>query len=499
MHIPRIVTAAILACAFAGATLAEQRTENFDADPQWEGVNNRIIPARRLRVTQRFGYSPTNYAGSAGGEMGGKVTRASEPAFYADHIGHMTLDDRLSASGSFSITSTTAGGGVFFGFFRARQPGASGRPICSLGLDLDCEKSGARLAVRLITARNQSCGTFITPFIPGKFRPTPIRNDGTRYHWTLDYDPAAADGRGAFTFTIRSDAHKPGELESPDLPEAHMAEARARFPSTTTFTITLLEGFKQQGTTFDHFGLMNMMKPGGTLSIYFDDLKFLDRSQDFSNDPHWDASGNQTSYEPADVGGAHSFGFSDTNFAGGGRGEIGGTFWRTDKAVGRYGDVIAPLSLDDRLVARGKVAFTSGGPDSDMYIGFYNSQSVEQTDGLKDFVGVRVGGPTRIGHYFAPYVAGSAGVIGKVEHDAPILLPDAKPREWSIEYDPRANDGKGQVVVRLAEESVTLNLKPRQSHSARLDRFGVFTPRVGGQMIKLYLDDLTYTAGPAKP
>ena len=76
MHIPRIVTAAILACAFAGATLAEQRTENFDADPQWEGVNNRIIPARRLRVTQRFGYSPTNYAGRAGGEMGGKVTRA---------------------------------------------------------------------------------------------------------------------------------------------------------------------------------------------------------------------------------------------------------------------------------------------------------------------------------------------------------------------------------------------------------------------------------------
>ena len=56
------------------------------------------------------------------------------------------------------------------------------------GMDLDGEGSGARLTVRLITGRNQSCGTFITPFIPGKFRPTPIRNDGTRYAWNLDYD-----------------------------------------------------------------------------------------------------------------------------------------------------------------------------------------------------------------------------------------------------------------------------------------------------------------------
>ena len=55
------------------------------------------------------------------------------------------------------------------------------------------ENSGARLAVRLITAKNQSCGTFIPPFIPGKFRPTAIRNDGTRYTWKLDYDPNAAD------------------------------------------------------------------------------------------------------------------------------------------------------------------------------------------------------------------------------------------------------------------------------------------------------------------
>ena len=45
--------------------------------------------------------------------------------------------------------------------------------------------------MRLITDDNKSCGTFITPYLPGKYRPTPIKNDGTRYHWTLRYDPGA--------------------------------------------------------------------------------------------------------------------------------------------------------------------------------------------------------------------------------------------------------------------------------------------------------------------
>src|SRR5262245_61585268 len=220
------------------------KSESFDHDPGWEAHNNRIVPKEFPTVVQDFGYSSTKFAGKAAGEMGGTVTRASEPAFHADRIGPRTLDDRLSASGSFAVTKTTPGGGVFFGFFRAEQPGAGGRPIASLGLHLDSEHSGGRLAVRLITGQNRSCGTFITPFIPGKFRPTPIRNDGTRYHWTLDYDPNANAGKGRFTFTLRSDGHKPGELEKPDMPEAHRQEARRRFPSTNSFTVDLPDGYR---------------------------------------------------------------------------------------------------------------------------------------------------------------------------------------------------------------------------------------------------------------
>lgn len=255
--------ALLLATLGHGADTAKPGTksESFDRDPAWEAHNNRIVPKEYPTIVQDFGYSKTNHAGKSPGEMGGQVWRASEPAYYAAKIGPKTLDDKLSASGTFALTKTTPGGGMFFGFFKAEQPGGGGRPIASLGMHMDCEHSGARLAVRLITGKNQSCGTFITPFIPGKFRPTPIKSDGTRYTWKLDYDPHASGGRGRFTFMISSAAHRPGELEKPDLPESHKQEARRRFPSTTRFSVDLPEGYKQQDTMFDHFGLMNMMKP----------------------------------------------------------------------------------------------------------------------------------------------------------------------------------------------------------------------------------------------
>jgi hypothetical protein len=482
-----------LALLSASLATAATRTQNFDSDPNWEGVNNRITPKELPPpVSQDFGYSgKTSFAGAMG-EMGGKVTRASAPAFYADKIESVTLDKPLSASGTFALTQSNGGSGMFFGFFTSQQPGSSGRPIGSLGLDMDCEGHGARLAVRLITAKNQSCGTFITPFIPGKFRPTPIRNDGTRYTWTLKYDPDAAGARGQFTFTLHGDAPKPEDIEKPDLPAAHLAEARQRFPRTTTFTVDLPEGYKQQGTTFDHFGMMNMMKPGGHLTIYFDDLKYNDHAQDFSHDPDWDASGNRKTYQPPDAVGAQNFGFSpDTLFAAGEKkGELGGTFWRSEANPASYADRIGPLSSDDTLQASGTIAFTSGSPDSGMFIGFFNSSTPQDEKGLKNVLAVRVEGPTRIGHYFAPLYVSSTGSGAKMESGAPVLHPDGKPHKWSLHYSPADHT----LQITLDAESATLKIDPKRAGKAEFDRFGVFTPKVGGSQVKLYLDDLTYTS-----
>ncbi len=442
-------------------------------------------------MTQDFGFSDTAHAGKAQGEMGGIVTRASVPAFYAANIGHKTLDDKLSASGTFALTQSSAGAGIFFGFFNSDQPGSTGRPIGSLGMDMDCESGGARLATRLITAQNQSCGTFVTPFIPGKFRPTPIRNDGTRYTWTLDYDPHGAKDRGQFIFTLHGDAPKPGDLEKPNMPDQFKKEAQSRFPDTTTFTVDLPDGYKQQGTTFDHFGLINGTKPGGHLTIYFDDLHYLDQVEDFTHDPNWDGSHNRETYKATDVAGAQNFGFSnDTHFAGGEKqGELGGTFWRGGQSS--YADHVGPLSSEDVLEASGKIAFMAGSPDSGMLIGWFNSTTPATGKKLlATFIGVRIEGPTHIGHYFAPVFADSDSAVSSPKQGRdPVFHPDATPHDWSIRYDPKA----ATVSLTLDKESTTLQIRPVQFGKATFDRFGVFTPDVGGSQVKLYLDDLKYT------
>ena len=474
-----------------------QKTEHFDNDPGWEGFNNRIVPAKLKTVTQDFGYSPTNFAGKQPGEMGGRIQRAGKPAFYADKIPVKTLNDKLTASGTFALTGTTGSSGVFFGWFKGDQPGSGGRPMNSLGLDFDGERGGGRMAVRMISSTNRSCGTFVTPFIPGKFRPTPIHADGTRYDWTLNYDPDANGGNGRFQFTIKSNSTKPEELDAKnlpaDLPSAYKAEALNRFPNTTTFSVDVPPEIRKAGATFDHFGLMNMMKAGKTLSIYFDDLKYDGRTQDFASDPGWEGSGNRTTYSTGEQGGNHDYGYSAaTNFAGGKRGEIGGTLWRGGP-YSYYADRVGPLSLDDRLEASGKLILQVGAPDSDVFLGWFNSANKDKPPTVAgNFLGVHVGGPTRIGHYFAPSLMTGKATRFRAK-SGPVITP-GRVYQWSLVYDPAAEGGNGAVTVTLGNDSTTLPLKQGlRAEGGSFDRFGLFTPVIGGQVVRIYLDDLSYT------
>ena len=474
------------------------KSESFDYDPGWEGYNNRDVPKNARTVKQDFGYSATRFASKNPGEIGGRIERTSTLASYAARLAPArTLDDKLTASGTFAATSTRGTGGAFFGFFNSQQPGGSGRPIGSLGLDLGINKRGGRLAVRLITRGNQSCGTFITPFLPGKFRPTPLKIDGTRYHWTLDYDPQAAGGNGRFTFTLHSDTHKTEDYGP--LPENFQQEAQARFPNTTTFTVDLPSGLRKEGATFDRFGLCNVMKSGGATTLFFGDLQIDGQAQDFSKDPEWIGVGNRVSFEDYELVGAHDFGYSPkTSFAGGAPGEVGGILWR-GLPFSFYADRVGPLNLEQRLEAGGKVKLVTAGPDSDILLGWFNSAAKDKGAGDREnFVGIHVGGPTRVGHYFIPVMVTAKG--GKsIVRRGPILTP-GKSFDWSLVYDPAANGGNGGMWVTLGAESVTLALKPGQKlQGASLDRFGLFTSTVGGQMVKIYLDDLKYTAAQPAP
>lgn len=491
----------VLRAFSADANPPALKTEHFDHDPGWEGHNNRVTSKKPAQVKQDFGYSATNHAGRASGEMGGTIQRSTKPASYAAALTPTkTLDDKLTASGTFAITDCHPGAGVFFGFFNSQQPGGSGRPVGSLGMDFDFEGKGGRIAVRLISSGNKSCGTFLTPYLPGKFRPTPIRKDGTPYHWTLDYDPEGGSS-GRFTFTLHSDTHTVQDYGK--LPELHEKEAQARFPNTTTFSVNLPAELRKENVTFDRFGACNAMKSGGSATIFFDDLQFNGQAEDFSKEPKWIATGNRVSYEDYETTGAHDFGYSPgTNIAGGAKGEIGGGMWRSGDFA-YYADRVGPLSIDQPLEAHGKVRLVTAGPDSDIFLGWFNSASKEKTAKDKsgnlagdheNFLGVHIGGPTRVGHYFIPVFADASGTRIKVEQ-GPVLTP-GKNFEWSLNYDPKANRGNGEIRVTLGEKSVTLALRPGQkAHGANLDRFGVFNSTIGGQMVRLYLDDVAYSVG----
>ena len=500
----RISFIAAVVCCVA-LVRAEVRTQSCDQDPAWDAFNNRIAPKEGKTVKQDFGYRETSFAGKGKGEIGGTIWRCSTPASYADAIAPKTLNDKLSASGTFAITATAGSSGAFFGWFKADGAEGADREDAgrqnSLGFRFAGQGAGARLTLQLVTATNQACGTKITPWVVDKtkpkgegrkYRPPEIRNDGTRYTWKLEYDPDANNGGGQMQFTIRS---------AGDGEKQHDWEGK-------TFTVDLPKGYKQHGTTFDRFGLVNSMRPGNPMTIYFDDLEYDGKVQDFSKDGGWVGVGNVASYERKDEGGAHDFGFSATSFSGGAAaGELGGTVWRSG-AYGYYADRVGPLSLEDRLEASGKIVLGVGPPDSGMYLGWFNGAEKELSPPQAgQFVGAKIGGPTRVGHYFLPAYATLQDKppkpTGTREHPAtisvdkgsgPVLVPK-KVFDWKLVYDPAGAGGKGTIESTLGEESVTLELKPGdKAKGATLDRFGLFTTHRGGSYVKIYFDDLKYTA-----
>jgi hypothetical protein len=498
-----IVAFECLTClASLGQNSPVLKTEAFSQNPGWEGFNNCVTPKRIPTVIQDFGYRTSNIAGREKGEIGGKVWRSSTRASYAASIPPKTLTNKLTASGTFAITATSGSSGAFFGWFNGEQTGNGRRD--TLGFRFSGQGSGARLTLQLVTDKNQACGTKVTPWVVDKtkpkgegrkFRPTSIKNDGTRYTWTLKYEPDANDGNGQISFTIRSSSAELEQFES------------------NTHVISLPNGYKEHGTTFDRFGLMNSERGGNSMTIYFDDLEYDGKKQDFSKDPAWLGSGNEVEFDDPHQGGAHNFGFSaETSHAGGSPGEIGGTMWRSGE-YGYYADRVGILTLTNRIEARGKVILEAAPPDSGMCLGWFNSAEKQNAPSQAgNFIGVKIGGRTRVGHYFAPaYATGKSGeskpVSGR-EHakrvsvesrSAPVLVPQ-RVFDWKLVYDPEGNGGKGTLEARLGSESVTLPLKSGdKSVGAIFDRFGLFTGHIGGSYVSIYFDDLAYTTAIAVP
>lgn len=75
-----------------------------------------------------------------------------------------------------------------------------------------------------------------------------------------------------------------------------------------------------------------------------------------------------------------------------------------------------------------------------------------------------------------------------------MLRPDGSRRTWTLYYDADANDGAGEIVVTLDDETVKFSLAPEaRKGNATFDRFGVVSWHRGGYFVEMYFDDLVYT------
>jgi hypothetical protein len=478
----RAVAICWLASCLAGLWPAEDRVASFDRDPGWDGHNNRAASPAPREICQDFGYSGTAHAGGRPGEIGGFLSSAAEPAFYAKVIPTATLAEELVASGTLSMDGRPTH--ALIGFFNAETLNEWRTPN-TIALRVSGRGDVFYAWVEYATARWRAGGDQPRGF-PKRRDPSTGRDAligfaarGAVHRWSLRYDPGANGGGGAVLATV----------------------------DDQTAVCHLNDGHKGDGATFNRFGILNVMKSadaGGELWV--DDLTINGVSDNFTTDPSWDALRNRVAYVSSIVRPRFDFGFSPTRYAGGrAAGELGGLIFRGDcrypARMACYGDRLAVLTLEKPLRASGRICLRRGVTDSTVLIGFYNSResmavNPSQHSGLPaSFLGISVEGPSREGFYFAPAYRGrNAGRHGISGNRPPRIFPDGIPHDWTLEYSPAAAAGRGRITLTLDRKAVCLDLDENtRATGARFDRFGIVTTWVDGNSQTIFFDDLTYT------
>ena len=423
----------LVGLALAPASRGGERTERFDQDPGWDGRNNRSsrVPARTVR--QDFGFSPkTHHAGGrAAGEIGGVITPAAEPAYYAKPIAERTLRDRLSASGTLACGAGPVH--VLLGFFNAATVNEWRTPN-TIALRIQGRGNRFFAFVEYATSRWRAGGDEPQPFARvreprnGKLEPRGFAAGGAVHSWSLIYEPEAAGGQGVITAMIDG--------------ESSVCE--------------LAPGHKADGATFDRFGILAVSKSADSPGeLWVDDVDIGGMVETFSRDPAWEGLANHRRYETTNIRPRFDFGFSPTQFVrGAAPGELGGLVFRGDirypDRMACYGDRVGPLTLDRPLRASGRIALRRAVSDSTALLGFYHSRSSlavnpSQASALPEhFLGLAIEGPSREGFFVYPafrLTGDQQGAAGGP--DRPRILPDRVPHSWEFAYHPAAAGKRG--------------------------------------------------------
>ncbi len=540
-----LVTLSALVPAARGQLV--QVREDFSRDPGWDHYQNRIVGTGMPAVRQDFGWRPTNHTGRGPGEVGGRVENSRRQAYYAMPLGKpLSFDDEISASGTLALRHIGLRGVGYIGFFNSGRH--TWRVWNSMAFRIWEEDGLGQVMFDWMSGDWQARGAETAILLPA---------DGKPHTWSFRYEPEARadpvwhDEALERHVTDRTGNGRPYELQGeehlfarmkqdePDLtreelharllkardqglveyfhrhdqhrwwkrPDAGKGHGRVtlRFDDETPYVFWFDPEIRRAPASFDRFGLFNIARFGTRVEIYLGDLTVNGQELDLSQDPHWEGRNNASRYTEPDFHGMHSYGWSQTNWAGEAAGEIGGLFWRTeprDPLCSYYGDDVGTLTLDDPIAFSGTICFTEGMTDAAAFFGYFRRDDQirafdpahpDDSSPRRNSMGVAIADSSAVGYYFLPQLTAADGE--GVREPCEVFRPDRRRRRFTFAYNPEGHGGTGRITVTLDGRETVIDLTPRQRRSgAVFDRFGLANVRSGGHSVEFYLDDVTYTA-----
>jgi len=234
-------------------TVDGQRLE-FDQDPAWDTLGNQAKFLDRVRrPLHDFGHSRSQHAGAQLGEIGGIFFRDEQPAYYAARRRVSTLDTPLRAAGKIAMLQGGADSGVYLGWFdsaskRAKTDADYDTPQRNyLGAAIEGPSRVGHYFRSVYATREGASGGAPLDGDAAAL-PSIIRPDGRAHDWALQYDPRAAEGRGALSVVFDGREHR----------------------------VELTAEQRRQGAVFDRFGVFTIQAGGNHLELYLDDLEIMD-------------------------------------------------------------------------------------------------------------------------------------------------------------------------------------------------------------------------------
>lgn len=458
----------------------ETRFEDFSSDPDWESDRNRSLPPGCPSVRQDFGARPGGEGDGDAREVGGRVFRTHQTAYYAKPLPRaLTLDDRFTFEGTFDVERLSEAGssGVLFGLFNhTAQDWRTPQSVAIRVFDSREEPGKVSVAAEYGTRAYRTDQLVVSA---GGGNEDPEGDEVVAFglrqprRFRLDYDPAAAGGRGRMTLAVEG--------------------------VRTPVVLDLLPGHRGDGAVLDRFGMLNQQhEVSGSMDAYFGDLRLNGVPVAAEREPGWEGRGNRRAFRDCEVETFHNFGFGEATAA------AGGLVWRTDfeeDLSAWYGDGDGvSLDLDEELYASGRVRLAWANSDSGVYLGWFGKDSEPIEDGgpmhvPTNSVAMLVEGPSEVGWYARPvYGAKDEDAFGFVEGapGTPTIHPSDW-REFTIHYDPEAGE-HGEIAVTLdGRESRLPVSEDARDAGADLGHFGIRTVEDDGHAMMPVFDDLTYT------